>query len=227
MSEQQMPSEKTVSRRSFFWKYLLLPIAFFITACDFRKKSQGSVEGTTASPAATTTTQAQTLSPTRACSDNDKATEPQIEGPFYKPSSPERTSLQEAGLPGTPLIITGRVLSTTCQPVTHALLDFWHADSNGNYDNTGFKLRGHQYTDNQGRYHLETIVPGLYPGRTRHIHVKVQAVPGQPILTTQLYFPDEPRNSSDSFFSSELLMQTQNTGNSQQATFTFVLQTSS
>ncbi len=76
--------------------------------------------------------------------------------------------------------------------------------------------------DNRGRYHLETIVPGEYPGRTRHIHVKVQA-PGQPVLTTQLYFPAEPRNTNDSIFSPELLMQVQNTPNGQLATFNFVL----
>jgi N-hydroxyarylamine O-acetyltransferase len=43
---------------------------------------------------------------------------------------------------------------------------------------------------------VETVVPGLYPGRTRHIHVKVQR-PGGSILTTQLYVPDEPRNATD------------------------------
>ena len=63
---------------------------------------------------------------------------------------------------------------------------------------------------------------GEYPGRTRHIHVKVQA-PGQPVLTTQLYFPGESRNTSDSIFSPELLMQVQSTSNGQMATFNFVL----
>jgi protocatechuate 3,4-dioxygenase beta subunit len=114
------------------------------------------------------------------------------------------------------------VLSTTCQPIAHALLDFWQADSNGQYDNTGFRLRGHQYTDNRGHYSLETIVPGEYPGRTRHIHVKVQA-PNQSVLTTQLYFPGEPHNNSDGIFSAALLMQVQNTPNGQLATFNFVL----
>ena len=130
--------------------------------------------------------------------------------------------MREPGLAGTPLTITGYVLSTACQSIAHAWLDFWQADSNGNYDNAGFKLRGHQFTDKQGRYHLETIVPGEYPGRTRHIHVKVQA-PGQSVLTTQLYFPGEARNTSDSIFSPELLMQVQNTPNGQLATFNFVL----
>ncbi|MGH3322486.1 MAG: hypothetical protein ACRDN9_20380, partial [Streptosporangiaceae bacterium] len=47
-----------------------------------------------------------------------------------------------------------------------------------------------------------TIVPGLYPGRTRHVHVKAQA-PYEPILTTQLYFPGEPRNRTDPLFNPE------------------------
>src|ERR671923_286173 len=72
----------------------------------------------------------------------------------------------------------------------------------------GFPLRGHQFTDDAGRYRLETVVPGLYPGRTRHIHVKVQA-PNQPVLTTQLYFPGEARNAADGIFNQALLMQVQ------------------
>jgi protocatechuate 3,4-dioxygenase beta subunit len=64
-------------------------------------------------------------------------------------------------------------------------LDFWQADVNGAYDNVGFRFRGHQFTNAQGAFALTTIVPGLYPGRTRHIHVKMQA-PGRPVLTTQL-----------------------------------------
>jgi hypothetical protein len=52
---------------------------------------------------------------------------------------------------------------------------------------------------------FETIVPGKYPGRTRHYHVKVQA-PGRSILTTQLYFPGEPGNDSDGIFDPTLLL---------------------
>jgi protocatechuate 3,4-dioxygenase beta subunit len=86
-----------------------------------------------------------------------------------------------------------------------ALLDFWQCDAKGEYDNRGNTLRGHQFTDAQGRYSLETILPGVYPGRTRHIHVKVQA-PNQPILTTQLYFPNEPQNAQDFLYQPELLI---------------------
>ena len=50
-------------------------------------------------------------------------------------------------------------------------------------------------------------MPGVYAGRTRHIHVKAQPQGGQ-ILTTQLYFPGEPANRKDSLFRKELLMRT-------------------
>ena len=123
---------------------------------------------------------------------------------------------------GTRLVITGQVLSTTCQPVGQALLDFWQADNAGAYDNAGFRLRGHQFTDANGRFTLETIVPGLYPGRTRHIHVKVQP-PGRSILTTQLYFPGEARNASDGIFSPALLMAVSTPPTGKEARFDFVV----
>ena len=105
-----------------------------------------------------------------------------------------------------------------------ALLDFWQADDAGAYDNAGYRLRGHQFADDQGRYSLETIVPGLYPGRTRHIHVKVQA-PNQPMLTTQLYFPGEPSNDRDSIFNSALLMDVRDDTAGKVGVFNFVLST--
>jgi protocatechuate 3,4-dioxygenase beta subunit len=167
---------------------------------------------------------APTLPPTPACGDeDDEVTLAQTEGPFFTPNSPERTSLLETGLAGTPMTLTGLVLNTRCLPVAGALVDFWHADDAGIYDNTGYKLRGHQFTDDQGRYTLETIVPGLYTGRTRHFHVKVQAA-NQPVLTTQLYFPDEPANASDGIFSPELLMEIEDADGMQSARFNFVLE---
>lgn len=47
-----------------------------------------------------------------------------------------------------------------------------------------------------GAYRFKTILPGLYPGRTRHLHFKVIA-PGFRDLTTQMYFADEPDNARD------------------------------
>ncbi|MER7625490.1 carbohydrate-binding protein [Streptomyces sp. NPDC126503] len=160
------------------------------------------------------------LTPT--CDDGDDPTPPQMEGPYFKPNSPRRTSLVDASTPGTRLTVSGYVFGLACRPVAGALLDFWQADVNGAYDNTGFRFRGHQFTDASGAFRLSTIVPGLYPGRTRHIHVKVQA-PGRPVLTTQLYFPGEPRNNTDSLFDPRLLMTVRDAGGAKEAAFDFVL----
>jgi protocatechuate 3,4-dioxygenase beta subunit len=164
------------------------------------------------------------LSPTPACDDGDEddPTLSQTEGPYFTPSSPERQSLIESGVVGTSLVVTGSVLTRNCRPVTNALLDFWQADGNGEYDNLGYRLRGHQFTAADGSFRLETVVPGLYPGRTRHIHVKAQA-PGQRILTTQLYFPGESRNASDGIFDASLLMELSGTESARAARFNFVL----
>jgi len=162
------------------------------------------------------------LAPTPACHDGDEPTPRQTEGPFFKPRSPERADLIEAGMKGRPIELTGLVLDPACKPMAHALLDLWQADDAGDYDNTGFRLRGHQYTDAQGRYRFRTIVPAVYPGRTRHFHLKVQPATGR-LLTTQLYFPDEPANRRDGLFRKELLMRTAQAGDGVDARFDFVL----
>ena len=166
------------------------------------------------------------LAPTPACGDADDFAETlaQTEGPFFTPNSPERMSLLEAGMPGTRLVVTGFVYTTDCTPVENALIDFWHCDDAGVYDNEGYKLRGHQFTDADGRYELTTILPGVYPGRTRHIHVKAQR-PESDVLTSQLYFPDEPQNASDGIFDSSLVMDLSDAedGDGKVGYFTFVL----
>jgi protocatechuate 3,4-dioxygenase beta subunit len=149
----------------------------------------------------------------------------QTEGPYYKAGSPETTNLLQDGMPGTPLTITGQVLDANGNPVANAWLDFWQADANGNYDNSGYTLRGHQYTDENGNYTLTTIVPGLYTGRTEHIHVKVQA-PNGPVLTTQLYFPGVAQNARDGIFDQSLLLNIVDNGDgTQSGTFNFTVAT--
>ncbi|SFW65069.1 carbohydrate-binding protein [Amycolatopsis australiensis] len=159
---------------------------------------------------------------TPSCHDGDEPTIEQTEGPYFKPNSPERTDLVTPGTQGTRLTVSGYVFGLACRPVNRALLDFWQADVNGAYDSVGYTFRGHQYTDAQGAFRLSTIVPGLYPGRTRHIHVKVQA-PGRPVLTTQLYFPNEPRNNTDTIFDARLLMTVRDNGSAKEGAFDFVL----
>ncbi|MGE3144476.1 MAG: intradiol ring-cleavage dioxygenase [Pseudorhodoplanes sp.] len=146
---------------------------------------------------------AQNPQPTPACGAG--ATPRQTEGPYFKPASPERADLMEASMAGPALAVSGRVLTRDCRPVPRALIEIWQADAGGEYDNRGFRLRGHVFTTPDGRYRFRTVVPGAYPGRTPHIHVKVQA-PNRPVLTTQLYFPGDPGNARDRLFRPELLL---------------------
>ncbi len=143
------------------------------------------------------------LAPTPECKPG-RMTPAQTEGPFYSPRTPLKANFR-ADAAGEPIVLEGLVLDTDCKPLAGAWLDFWHADSNGEYDNSGFRLRGHQVADAQGRYRLETILPALYSGRARHIHVKLRAKEGGRILTTQTYFPDDPGNARDSLYRPELV----------------------
>src|SRR3954454_18563926 len=83
------------------------------------------------------------LNRTPECHDGDAATLRQTEGPFFKPSSPERAQLIEPGMAGQPIHLVGFVLRGGCKPVANALVDLWQADDRGDYDNSGFRLRGH------------------------------------------------------------------------------------
>ena len=118
-----------------------------------------------------------------------RSTAAQTEGPFFKTDTPLRTSFIEQGS-SSRFLLAGSVLSRSCQPVPHALLEFWHADE------------------------------ALYPGRARHIHVKVQA-PGRRVLTTQLYFANDPGNARDSLYRVELVMKTPRPG---EGAFDFVVE---
>jgi protocatechuate 3,4-dioxygenase beta subunit len=204
-----------LNRRRFLALSASASIPILLPACGDEHEQSGSAREDPGSPD-------RRRAPTPACDDGDEATVEQTEGPFFTPSSPERTSLRESGLEGIPLLVSGSVLSTACEPIPGAMLDFWHANADGEYDNQGFALRGHQFADAKGRYRLETIVPGTYTGRTRHIHVKVQPEGGA-LLTTQLYFPGEPGNDVDAIFDPRLLMEVRSVGGRRRAGFDFVL----
>lgn len=160
------------------------------------------------------------LVPTPAFADADDATPSAGEGPFFTPRSPERTSFVEPGMKGTRIEVTGRVLSTDGTPLSRALLDFWHTDDTGQYDHDGYRCRGHQYADADGRYVLRTIVPGAYGGRPKHIHVKL-AGHGK-ALTTQLLFPEDAREGRDRL-DQRLVMKVTDRASGRAARFDFVL----
>jgi protocatechuate 3,4-dioxygenase beta subunit len=156
---------------------------------------------------------------TPACGPQPALTPRQTEGPYYTPDTPLRNSLVEPGAVADRLVLTGRVVSSRCRPVASALLDFWHCDEHGVYDNRGYRYRGHLFADDEGRFRLETIFPAIYPGRARHIHVKVQA-PGRRILTTQLYFPGDAR---DGLWREELVVAMQRRAGVRRAAFQFIV----
>ncbi len=116
------------------------------------------------------------------------------EGPYYKAGAPFTDRMAPADLPGDRLILTGVVVDTDCKtPLAGAVIDLWQADSKGNYDfSDSYILRGKVKTDDQGHYRMETIVPGYYEPRPRHIHIKV-SFSGRPTLTSQIYFTGDPR----------------------------------
>jgi protocatechuate 3,4-dioxygenase beta subunit len=145
------------------------------------------------------------------------------EGPYYTPGSPERKSIVEKGTPGTKLVLEGRVLDSRGDPIPHAWLDFWHADGTGKYDNKGYNLRGHQFADKNGRYRLETVRPKDYMSRAAHIHVKVRANENSSVLTTQLFFPEDKKNTTDFLFESGTVMEIKDTAGGQVAKFDFVV----
>lgn len=208
---------------------ILLSLTLLVaTQCNRRQSAQlserlsESPSATAASPAATSAATA-SPQPASSCKPGAEATPATTEGPYFKAGSPEKSSLIEPGMNGTKLTITGFVLNTNCQGISNARLDWWHADADGEYDNSGYRLRGHQFTDASGAYKLETIATGHYTGRTRHIHVKAQP-PGGRTLTTQLFFPGDSQNEGDSIFRQQLVMVITETPEGQTGRFDFVLQ---
>lgn len=204
---------RIVRRRAFLRGAIVLPLGLVIAACDDpgdASPSTATPEGSasaTPAPTASGVPAGVTLAATPSCVDeDDEPTIAQTDGPYFTPDSPERVSLIEADTRGTRLTVTGYVLTPGCSPVAAALIDFWQCDADGEYDNAGYRLRGHQFADAGGAWRLETILPGMYPGRTHHIHLKVQA-PGRPVLTTQLYFPAETEaNAADRIYDERLLL---------------------
>lgn len=125
------------------------------------------------------------------------------EGPFYTDNPPniEDNILAEENEPGVRMIITGRVFNLDCsQYIPNTIIDVWHADNAGDYDNQGYKLRGKTLSNEQGFYMFETIKPGKYLNgsmfRPAHIHYKITA-PNFPELVTQLYFEGDPELTTD------------------------------
>jgi len=159
----------------------------------------------------------------------------QTEGPYWLPGSPARTNVREPGIPGEPLTFRGQVLNIRGKPIEGAWVDVWQSDGEGTYDIFGYRLRGHQLTDAEGRFELLTVVPCEYDApltnadgetrmvyRTAHLHVKVKA-PQRGTLTTQMYLPGYPGNERDHDYGDDCLLTMSETPDGKVGEFTFVL----
>lgn len=173
------------------------------------------------------------LAPTPHVDDGDDAppescvaTADNIEGPFYKAGAPNRATLVAPRDPGERLVLTGTVRNTRCEPIAGAVLDIWHADARGDYDNDGWGLRGTLTTDALGRWRLDSIVPGRYLNgrryRPSHVHFKLRAAEMRE-LTTQLYFAGDPYLEGDPFVVRSLVMPHRVERAARRAAFDFVL----
>ncbi len=179
-------------------------------------------------------------------------TEQDILGPMYNYGAPKfQVKLAPDDEPGQKLMLRGTVLSADCKtPLPGTIIEIWQADDKGNYDKKKpgdfleppppFHLRGMLLTDANGRYEIDTVVPGAYPippgmpglekfgnlTRARHIHIKV--LPFLNVaLTTQLYFKGDPHLPGDPWGGHKpgLALDTKTDGKYQKADFDFVLGT--
>ena len=145
-------------------------------------------------------------------------TPPQTEGPFYPPPGQRFSDtdwdlvkieglVREAG--GEVLHLSGRVLDREGQPRAGVPVEIWQCDATGRYlhqmdrrpgeRDTAFQGFGRTVTDVEGGYRFRTIRPVPYPGRTPHIHARVERPDGS-WLTTQVYLDGHPLNRKDFLF---------------------------
>jgi protocatechuate 3,4-dioxygenase beta subunit len=148
-------------------------------------------------------------------------TDNNIEGPFYRPGAPVREDgkLYREGDKGDVLVVSGQVVGQNGDPVPSAVLDVWHTNAFGRYDNDDpehppaedeFRFRGKIRVNKKGEFRFETVRPGHYkltPGqyRTAHVHFKVTGDGYQP-LTSQFFFRGEQYNATDPWFKPAMVL---------------------
>ena len=138
-------------------------------------------------------------------------------GPIISSITPEDADLtRNAGTGGEAIgqriIVTGRVLDDTGNPIPNTLLEIWQANASGRYLHKrddwpldpNFLGIGRCLTNAEGVYRFLTIRPGAYPWknhpnawRPAHIHFSVFGPSMLSRLVTQMYFADDPLHNLD------------------------------
>lgn len=132
-----------------------------------------------------------------------------ILGPFYRPHAPIRSDLTYNGLVGTRIILKGKVFKSDCiTPLVGALVEIWHCNSEGEYDNDTkeFRQRASLHTNDKGEYSFKTILPGKYLNgelyRPSHIHFRVTEKSSKELIS-QIYFKGDPHITNDPWASQD------------------------
>ena len=127
-----------------------------------------------------------------------------ILGPFYRPGAPFRTDLVQSGTKGEVLHFAGTIFGKDGKtPVKNALVEIWHCNEDGVYDNTSddYIYRSSWKTGDDGKYHFRTILPVPYKAgatltRPAHIHMRISETKMQD-LVTQVYFKGDKHIAED------------------------------
>jgi catechol 1,2-dioxygenase len=147
------------------------------------------------------------------------ATNPHVEGPYYRPGAPSLTDIFPSGSTGKPLYFSGLVVDEECNPIPGCAIEIWQADDSGHYDNDDpdhppdpdfFRCRCRMATDSSGAFIVRTVLPGNYavdPAgdwiRVKHLHFKLYA-PGKSFLTTEIALLPDQYAERDPLFDSAL-----------------------
>jgi len=76
--------------------------------------------------------------------------------------------------------------------VPDALVETWQPDPSGRFHTPGFRGLGRCATDDDGRYAIRTVKPGVVADQAPHIDVSVLARGLLHRVVTRIYFVDEP-----------------------------------
>lgn len=181
-------------------------------------------------------------------------TEPSLLGPYFIDGSPlleERpfTLPQRPDEEGEKLVFHGNVSSVEGHPLANTKVEWWQDDADGFYssfdaDAPKYNLRGHFYTDNNGDFEVNSIVPipyqiptngptgefvkaaGYHAYRPAHIHMKFEKE-GHETLITQVFFEGDKWLETDvaNGVRSSLLTKLGKNGDHREASLDFVMRT--